>query len=218
MPLERASEKLDIANLAFALIGESPISSLSSLTDPRAVNASAIMDQVILEQQADYHWWENQRVEMLTKDPDYVEGGAEPPLGSDPYGYRFALPALFIRPCRSEMGVVVSDESGTMVNHYFKGQFVYADAEIIHLNYLAEDDDPANWGPFQTKCVYHAVSILLAPARAKSATLTERLMNVYEIMVRKRMRSQASKHRKSNRGANEGRYIRAGRSNRSWRL
>lgn len=205
MALTRVSAKTGLANLALATIGESPISDINS-SDPAAVNARAVIDQVILEEQADFSWPELKMTVKLQADNTFV------PTAADAFGYRFALPDDYVRPAKDVNELVVTDTLGGKVRYFIKSGFVYAAASEIHLNYIRESDDPSEWSPWLTRCVYHSLAILLAPARNKSATLVDRLIQVFEQIVRKRTRHQASKNTVSERRRRGGSsYDAAGR-------
>lgn len=205
MALSRPASKTNIANLALAVIGESPISNIDSTTDPAAINAKAVIDQAILEVQADYPWQELKTVVKLSADDDFEQAG-------EPYAYRFTLPDDFVRPCKDVNDQVVTDTSGNAVRHYFMGGTLYAAGTPVHLNYIRESDNPAEWWPWLTSAVYHRLAILLAPARNKSATLVDRLIQIFEQIVRKRMRHQSGKYSGANRMRRGGNsYDEAGR-------
>ncbi|MFA5689611.1 MAG: hypothetical protein WC959_10770 [Kiritimatiellales bacterium] len=186
MALTKPQDKTALVNLALAQIGESPIRNIDSTTDPAAVNAKAVIDQCILEVQADFSWPELKTAAVIQKDAEYT------PTGSDPFSSCFKLPADYVRPCKDVNGLVVTGRGGCALRYYIKGGMVYADGDEIVLNYIRESDDPGEWTPWLVKSVYHAVAILLAPARNKSATLVDRLIQIYEQIVRKRMRHRAS--------------------------
>lgn len=187
MALTRPQDKTAVANLAFAVLGESPIDDIESSTDPAAINARAVMDQAILEVQADFAWTELKTVAQIEADEDFERSG-------EAYEYRFSLPDDFIRPCKDVNENTVTDTLGNPVRHYFQGGYLYAAVNKIHLNYIRESDDPAEWWPWLTRSIYHHMAILLAPARNKSATLVDRLIQVFEQIVRKRMRHQSGRY------------------------
>lgn len=207
MTLKRTTTKTELVNLALALIGESPIEDLDDTNDAAAVAAAAVLDQVIVEVQADFPWEELLMARLLTADDAYA------PEVSDVYAYRFELPDDYICASRDVRGHVVTDAAGNALSYYLANGCVYSTAESVVLNYVRESDYPAEWQPWMVQAVYHKLAAILAPMRNKSATLTERLINVYERIVRPRIRQQASSKRSSERPVRRAvnRYHRAGR-------
>lgn len=207
MSLKRTATKKDVVNLALALIGESPIDDLESTTDAAAISAKELIDQVIIETQADFPYQELRKAVAPELDADFEQAV------SDAYAYRFVLPDDFICPARDVRGAVVTDDAGNELRHYFEGNYLYSTQESVHLNYIRESNYPAEWWPYLTQAVYHKLAVMLAPARNKSATLMERLINLYEKIVRPRIRKQASSKRSSERPVRRqiNRYHDAGR-------
>ena len=156
-----ANSKLSLINNALILIGDVPLTSLTSGTRAQVV-ATSLYDNIVENELSKFRWGFARKVAQIALD-------VAAPIGNE-WESKYTLPA-------DMLNLIKLDPS---INYQIIENKVYCNySGALYCDYIANITDPADWPIYFAKMIEYALGMDFAPSIRDSAASMELLANQY---------------------------------------
>lgn len=163
-----AYSQVGIVNMAYALIGEGTISSISG-TDAKSILAAQVWDFILDEVLCAHEWnFAKKRVDLV-QDATAPEG--------EEYNYRYPLPSDYLKVRKIEPALTdYKIEAGYLLTNYDN-----TDGDDITLHYTRRETNPAMFPAMFVTCLYCRLAAQVSFKQVRgSSNVQDRMFALYD--------------------------------------
>lgn len=193
----RASTITDVANRVLGLLGERPVTDITTPDTTGGEKLKVHLYDSIDEVQGSFYWQELIRYETITAD------------ATDHYDdrKRYALPANCLRPLgvrgqgfnsfpSTTYSQLILDDAEA---YSIENNWLLTYAEEVDIGYIVRSDDPTEWTPELLNCIVHCAAVNAGQAITDSPQIVVNILQKYEQLVMPRARRLQSMYKNNDR-------------------